>query len=155
MGHFIGRTAVAQVQSLLRGFLQEGGLPFNTVMTVQDLVDRIRQTCAETCDRIFTPMVTLCSFWQHIHRADPSCRAAVARLHATRVAQGLAPCAPLPGGYGKARQRRAAALLHGLRPQSGQRLQQGGPPAWLWHGRAVKRVDGSGGSLPDTETTQQ
>jgi hypothetical protein len=25
MGHFIGRTAVAQVQSLLRGFLQDGG----------------------------------------------------------------------------------------------------------------------------------
>ena len=33
MGHFIGRTAMAQVQSLLRGFLQDGGLPFHTVRT--------------------------------------------------------------------------------------------------------------------------
>jgi hypothetical protein len=155
MGHCIGRTAVAQVQSLLRGFLQDGGLPFNTVMTVQDIVDRISQTCAETCDRIFTPMVTLCSFLQQIHSDDPSCRAAVARLNATRVAQGLAPCSPLTGGYCKARQRLAASLLHGLLHQSGQRLQQGVPPAWLWHGRAVKIVDGSGVSMPDTEANQQ
>lgn len=155
MGHFIGRTAVAQVQSLLRGFLQDGGLPFNTVMTVQDIVDRISQTCAETCDRIFTPMVTLCSFLQQIHSDDPSCRAAVARLNATRVAQGLAPCSPLTGGYCKARQRLSESLLHGLMHQSGQRLQQGVPPAWLWHGRAVKIVDGSGVSMPDTEANQQ
>jgi hypothetical protein len=124
-------------------------------MTVQDIVDRLSQTWAETCDRLCTPRVTLWSFLQHIHRDDPSCRAAVARLHATRVAQGLAPCAPLTGGYGQARQRLAAALRHGLRHQSGQRLQQGVPPAWLWHGRAVKIVDGSGGSRPDTEAHQQ
>src|SRR5215475_2572373 len=155
MGHFIGRTAVAQVQSLLRGFLQDGGLPFNTVMTVQDIVDRISQTCAETCDRIFTPVVTLWTFLSQMHSDDPSCRAAVARLNATRVTQGLAPCSPLTGGYCKARQRLAESLLHGLMHQSGQRLQQGVPPAWLWHGRAVKIVDGSGVSMPDTEANQQ
>src|SRR5215510_6575897 len=155
MGHFIGRTAVAQVQSLLRGFLQDGGLPFNTVMTVQDIVDRISQTCAETCDRIFTPMVTLCSFLQQIHSDDPSCRAAVARLNATRVAQGLAPCSPLTGGYCKARQRLPEMLLYRLVPLSGQRLQQQTPMTWHWHGRAVKIVDGSGVSMPDTEANQQ
>ena len=38
---------------------------------------------------------------------------------------------------------------------SGQRLQQQTPMAWHWHGRAVKIVDGSGVSMPDTEANQQ
>jgi Transposase DDE domain len=155
MLHFIERTAVAQVQSLLRGFLQDGAFPFSAVLTVQDIVDVISQTCVETCDRIFTPVVTLCTFLRQIHSDDPSCRAAVARLNATRVAQGLAPCSPLTGGYCKARQRLAESLLYRLVPLSGQRLQQQVPTAWHWHGRAVKIVDGSGVSMPDTEANQQ
>jgi hypothetical protein len=144
-----------QLQSLLQGFLQDGALPFSSVLTVQDIVDRISQTCVETCDRIFTPMVTLWTCLRHIHSDDPSCRAAVARLNATRVAQGLEPGSPRTGGYGKARQRLAEPLLHRLLHQSGQRLQQQVPTAWYWHGRAVKIVEGSGVSMPDTEANQQ
>jgi Transposase DDE domain len=155
MMHAIGRTAVAQVQSLLRGFLQEGPCPFSAVLTVKDLVDLICQECVETADRIFTPVGTLWTFLSQIHRDAPSCRAAVARLNATRVAQGLAPCAPLTGGYCKARQRLPETLLSRLVPVSGQRLQQQTPRAWHWHGRAVKIVDGSGVSMPDTEANQQ
>lgn len=146
---------MAQVQSLLCGFLQEGAFPFSSVLTVQDIVDRISQTCGETCDRIFTPVVTLCTFLSQIHSDAPSCRAAVARLNATRVAQGLAPCSPLTGGYCKARQRLAESLFYGLMHQSGQQLQQQVPTAWHWHGRAVKIVDGSGVSMPDTEANQE
>lgn len=155
MMHPIGRTAVAQVQSLLRGFLQEGPCPFSAVLTVKDIVDLICQECVETADRIFTPVVTLWTFLSPIHSDDPSCRAAVARLNATRVAQGLAPCSPLTGGYCKARQRLPETLLSRLVPVSGQRLQQQTPRAWCWHGRAVKIVDGSGVSMPDTEANQQ
>jgi hypothetical protein len=146
---------MAQVQSLLCGFLQDGAFPFSSVLTVHDIVDHISQTCVETCDRLFTPVVTLCTFLSQIHSDDPSCRAAVARLNATRVAQGLAPCSPLTGGYCKARQRLAESLFYGLMHQSGQRLQQQVPPAWHWHGRAVKIVDGSGVSMPDTEANQE
>jgi hypothetical protein len=135
--------------------MQDGVFPFSAVLTVHDIVDRISQTCVETCDRIFTPVVTLCTFLSQIHSDDPSCRAAVARLNATRVAQGLEPCSPLTGGYCKARQRLAESLFDGLMHQSGQRLQQQVPPAWHWHGRAVKIVDGSGVSMPDTEANQQ
>jgi hypothetical protein len=146
---------MAQVQSLLCGFLQDGALPFSAVLTVQDIVDLIGQTCVETCDRIFTSVVTFCTFLSQIHSDDPSCRAAVARLNATRVAQGLEPCSPLTGGDCKARKRLAESLFYGLRHQSGQRLQQQVPPAWHWHGRAVKTVEGSGVSRPDTEANQQ
>jgi DDE family transposase len=155
MLHSIGRTAVAQVQSLLRGFLQEGAGPFSAVLTVKDIVELLCQECVETADRIFTPVVTLWTFLSQIHSDDPSCRAAVARLNAARVAQGLAPCSPLTGGYCKARQRLPETLLSRLVPVSGQRLQQQTPRAWHWHGRAVKIVDGSGVSMPDTEANQQ
>lgn len=155
MSHALGRTAVAQVQSLLHGFLQEGSFPVSTVLTVKDLVELMRQECVETADRIFTPVVTLWAFLRQMHSDDPSCRAAVARLNATRVAQGLAPCSPFTGGYCKARQRLPETLLHRLVHLSGQRLQQQTPTAWHWHGRAVKIVDGAGVSLPDTEANQQ
>jgi hypothetical protein len=56
MWHSIGRTAVVQFQSLLRGFLQDGSCPFSTVLTVKDIVDLMRQECVETYDRIFTPV---------------------------------------------------------------------------------------------------
>ena len=100
-------------------------------------------------------MVTLWTFLSQIHSDDPSCRAAVARLNATRVAQGLEPGSPLTGGYCKARQRLAEPLLHRLMQQSRQQLQQQVPTAWYGHGRAVKIVDGSGVSMPDTAANQQ
>ena len=49
-------------------------------------------------DRIFTPLVTLWVFLGQVLNADHSCRAAVARLIAQRVAQGLpSRAAPRPG----------------------------------------------------------
>jgi hypothetical protein len=155
MRHAIGRTALTQVQSLLRGFLQEGSRPFSTVLTVKDIVGLMRQECVETADRIVTPVGTLWTFLSQMHRDDPSCRAAVARLNATRVAQDLAPCSPLTGGYCQARQRLPETLRHHLMSLSGQRLQPQTPTAWHWHGRVVKIVDGAGVSMPDTEANQQ
>jgi hypothetical protein len=92
---------------------------------------------------------------RHIRRDDPSCQAAVARLNATPVAHGLAPCSPLIGGYCKAHQRLPETLLYRLVLLSGQRLQQLTPMAWHRHGWTVKRVDRPGVSKSDLETNQQ
>jgi len=135
--------------------LQDDSFPFGAVLTVKDIVDRISQAWAETCDRLCTPVVTRWTLLRHIHSDDPACRAAVARLNAMRVAQGLAPCAPRTGGDGKARQRLPETRRPHLVHRSGQRLQPPTPTAWHWHGRAVKSVDGSGVSRPDTEANQQ
>lgn len=151
----IGRTALAPVQSRLRGFLQDYAFPCGSVLTVKDLVDLSSQECVETGERIFPPLVTLCPFLSHIHRDDPACRAAVARLHAPRGAHGLPPGSPLTGGYCKARQRLPESWRHRLLVLSGQRLKPQGPAAWHWHGRAVKIVDGSAVSRPDTEENHQ
>src|SRR6478672_7743039 len=56
-------------------------------------------------DRIFTPLVTLWTFLSQVKSPDHSCREAVARLIAFRVARGETPCGPETGSYCKARQR--------------------------------------------------
>jgi hypothetical protein len=122
---------------------------------VEDIVDLISQACVETGERLFTPLVTLCPFLSQLHSDDPSCRAAVARRNALRVAQGVRPGAPRTGGDGKARQRLPEALRQRLLWRSGQRLTQQGPAAWHWHGRTVQIVDGAAVSMPDTEENQQ
>src|SRR5579871_6495431 len=55
--------------------------------------------------RVFSPAVTLGTFLSQVFDPDPSCRQAVARLLAWRVASGLPPCSPGTGGYCRARQR--------------------------------------------------
>src|SRR5438034_4800506 len=87
----LGRPALVPLQNLLRGCLQDGSGPFSAVLTGQDSVDLLSQEGAETCDRLCTPVVPCWTFVRHIHREAPACRAAVARLNAARVAQGLAP----------------------------------------------------------------
>src|SRR2546422_1236345 len=129
MLHAIGSTAMVQLQNLLRGFLQDGSGPFSSVLTGKDIVNLISQEWTETCDRIFTPVVTLWTFLRQIHSDDPSCRAAVARLNAARVAQGLTPCSPLTGGDCKTRPRPPQARPGNLVPLSGDRLPQQPPPA--------------------------
>jgi hypothetical protein len=69
--HPIRRTAFTQFQNLLRGFLLDGSLPFNAVLRVTDIVDLIHQKLAETCDRILTLLVTLCTFLNQITATIP------------------------------------------------------------------------------------
>src|SRR5205085_1366860 len=59
------------------------------------------------------------------------------------------------GSYCKARRRLPEALLARLVRQTGRDLHGQAPDAWRWHGRAVKIVDGSGVSMPDTPANQR
>lgn len=148
-------AALAQLRSWLWGLLLDSTGPFGSVLTVPQVQERIAQHAGDRDDRVFTPLVTLCTFLDQLRDDDPSCRAAVARLNAFRVRQGLPPCSPQTGGYCKARQRLPEALLKDLRRDTGRRLHEQAPEAWLWHGRAVKIVDGSGVSMPDTPANQE
>src|SRR5947209_18518259 len=94
-----------QAAFLRRQFLQDGDLPFTDVLS-EDLVERAL-TALEGfwLDRIFSPLVTLWLFLGQVLSADHSCRAAVARLIAHRVARGQTPCSARTGAYCRARQR--------------------------------------------------
>jgi len=95
------------------------------------------------------------TFLSQVLDHDHSCRQAVARLLAFRSSRGLRPCSPDTGAYCKARSRLPEALLQELTRATGRRTAEQAPPAWLWQGRPVKIVDGTGLSMPDTPANQK
>ena len=94
----------AQASFLRRQFLQDGDLPFTGVLT-EEVITRALTALSGWLDRIFSPLVTLWVFLGQVLSADHSCRAAVARLLAHRVARGQKPCSAKTGAYCQARGR--------------------------------------------------
>lgn len=130
-------------------------LPFSEVLAA-DLVAEVLQELNFTFrERVYTPFVTLCVFLGQVFSEDHSCREAVAKLLAFRVANGRRPCSPATKPYCRARQRLPEKLFQILVQRTGRWLQQSVPDQWLFHGRRVKSVDGSTVSMPDTPENQQ
>jgi Transposase DDE domain len=117
--------------------------------------DALRQESVRWRDCVFTPCVTLWTFLGQVLCPDHSCRAAVARLIATLVARGEAPCSPDTGPYCKARQRLPLGVLSRLARRIGQILDDNADTEWLFKGRRVLLVDGTTVSMPDTEENQR
>src|SRR5918912_3919288 len=87
-----------QVGFRRRQFLQDGDLPFTDVLT-EDVITEALAAVGGWLNRVFSPVVTLWVFLGQALAADQSCRAAVARLIAHRVSQGLEPCSAESGAY--------------------------------------------------------
>ena len=96
------------------------------------------------------PLVTLWVFLGQVLAADPSCRAAVARLIAHRVARGQQPCSSETGAYCQARRRLPERFFAVIARTVGRRLDERVDPRWLWKGRRVYMFDGSTVAMPDT-----
>lgn len=133
----------------LRHLLISDHLPFQPLLTIAELTAVLARHLGKTAETIYTPTVTLALFLRQVVEADHSCRNAVEHLAAARAAEGLPPCAEDNGGYCKARQRLPLALFQELVGGTGEGLQRRCAP-WLFHGRDVKIVDGTGSSMPDT-----
>src|SRR5260370_8073269 len=78
-----------QVAFLRRQFLQDGDLPFTDVLT-EDVITQALTAVGVWLDRVFSPLATLWVFLEQVLSADPSCRAAAARL----IAHPLSPRQP-------------------------------------------------------------
>lgn len=103
---------------------------------------------------IYTPAVTVWVFLSQCLSPDHSCRDAVARLIAWRLAGGLKPCSADTGAYCTARGGLPEESLHQLVRETGEQLEDQSPQAWLWHGRKVRIADGSTLTMPDTPENQ-
>jgi len=139
-----------QVESLRQEYLQDGQLPFTDVLTAEGLTEALREIKAPWIGRIFTPLVTLWVFLGQALAADPSCRAAVARLIAHRVARGQKPCSSQTGASCQARARLPERFFAVIARLVGQRLDERVDPRWLWKGRRIYLFDGSTVAMPDT-----
>ena len=153
MPHSHPRSFRAQVRFLRHQFLQDGELPFTNVLT-EGVIAQALTALGGWLDRIFSPLVTLWVFLGQVLSADHSCRAAVARLLAHRLAQGQSPCSPETGAYCQARKRLPESFFADVARHTGQALDAQADPQWLWKRRRVYIYDGSSVSMPDTPRNQ-
>src|SRR5262245_46197470 len=105
-----------------RRLQEHPGLPFADYLPATLIHDTARSLGCFFRQRIFSPAVALWTFLSQVLDVDHSCRQAVARLLASRTAQGLRPCSPATSAYCKARQRLSEDLIRELARRTGQRL---------------------------------
>lgn len=153
MRHAHPGSARDQATFLRRQFLQDDGQPLTNVLG-EDVLAEALATVGGWLDRIFSPLVTLWVFLGQVLSADHSCRAAVARLNAHRVARGLKPCSPHTGAYCQARKRLPEAFFAGVALRAGRALDAAVDRGWLWKRRRVYVYDGSSVTMPDTPANQ-
>jgi hypothetical protein len=143
-----------QVSTLRRQFLQDGDLPFTDVLT-EEVIAQALTAISGWLDRIFSPLVTLWVFLGQVLSADHSCRAAVARLIAHRLARGQQrPCSAQTGAYCQARKRLPGSFLADVARSVGRALDDQAQRRWLWQGRRVYLFDGTTVTMPDTPKNQ-
>jgi Transposase DDE domain len=148
-GPFHGRLR-RHADCLREEFLPAGPLPFADVLSSESLAAALQEIQTAWKDRIDTPLVTLWVFLGQVLSADPSCRAAVARLIAHRAAQGLKPCSSRTGADCQARGRLPLSFFATVARRVGPALAVRVDPEWLWKGRRVSLFDGSSVAMPDT-----
>ena len=144
-----------QFRSLFGSLVFDPELTLGQVTSTKWIAEIVAQEVGKTCDRIFSPLVTLALFLGQILSDDHSCRAVVARLLAWRAARDLPKCSPDSGGYCKARRRLPDSLLPRLVRESAERHERRQSREWLFHSRRVVIADGSTVSMPDTPANQR
>ena len=155
MWHFSQGSIQRQVRFLRHQFLQDGDLPFSDVLTADVVSQALAAIGACWNDSIYTPLVTLWVFLGQVLSADPCCRAAVARLIAHRISQGLRPCSSETGAYCQARKRLPELFFSIVAFLVGRKLDESVNSQWLWKGRRVYLFDGSTVSMPDTPANRK
>lgn len=103
---------------------------------------------------IYTPAVTVWVFLSQCLSPDHSCRDAVARLLAWRLAQDLPPCSADTSAYCTAREDLPEDACYALMRRTGGEVDEEAPAEWRWLGHRVLDVDGSTLTMPDTPANQ-
>lgn len=144
-----------QIVKLKNRFGQVKELPLGEVLPTEVVAQAVEEEVGAHRQRVFPPLVTLTTFIGQVLDPDHSCREAVAQVLAARVAAGEEPCSSATGAYCQARQRLPEELPWRLMRETGQALEAQAEAEWKWKGRAVKLVDGTTVSMPDTEANQE
>ena len=144
-----------QVRFLQRQFLQENDLPFTNTLSSEMVSQALTAAGVVWNDRIYTPLVTLGVFLSQVLSADHSCRAAVARLIAHRLAHGQRECSADTGAYCQARKRLPERFFSAIACHVGRVLDSQADSDWLWKGRRVYLFDGTTVTMTDTSKNQE
>lgn len=134
---------------------QDEGLPFLKLLSQPMVENACRHLGHQWRVRVYTPWITLGLFLSQVLSAEPSCDQAIDRFQKCRYDQKLPKVATDSTSYCEARQRLPEELIGELVRRTGASILQKAKPSWLFHGRAVKIVDGSSVVMPDTPRNQQ
>ncbi len=127
---------------------------FFNLLTGSTLLDRVERHLPLHRERLYPPTDTLSLFMAQSLNPDRACQQVVNRHAVERIANGLKPCSTHTGAYCKARQRLPLEMARSLAQETGQQIAKQAQADWLWLGRAVKLVDGTTVTLPDTPMNQ-
>ena len=128
---------------------------FFNLLTDPQLLDQVESLLPEHRERLFPPTETLSMFLAQAMSSDRSCQRAVNDAALKRLLGRLPACSTHTGAYCRARQRLPQEMITTLARHTGRQLTERTPLGWRWRGRAVRLVDGTTVSLPDTEDNQQ
>ena len=127
---------------------------FFNVLTSPELFDQVEALLPDHRERLFPPTETLSMFLAQALNTDRSCQRAVNDAAIKRLSGGMTGCSTHTGAYCRARQRLPVEMVSTLVRQSGQLIAATAPDAWHWQGRAVRLVDGTTVTMPDTPANQ-
>ncbi len=130
-------------------------MDYFNALTGPELLEITETHLPEHRERLYPPTVTLSMFMGQVMNADGSCQHAVNSWAVRRAAEGLSECSSRTGGYCRARGRLTVRMVQELTRASGRMLSTTAAHSWLWHGRTVKLVDGTGILMPDTQDNQR
>ena len=124
------------------------------LLTGPQLLDRVEELVPKHRERLFPPTETLSLFLAQVLSADGSCQQVVDDAMVKRVIDGRKPGSTDTGGYCKARARLPLTMISTLAREVAGIVVNGAASWWHWRGRAVRLVDGTTVTLPDTEENQ-
>jgi hypothetical protein len=133
---------------------QHPDLYFAALVDEQSILNALGAASSLWQGWIYTPAVTVWVFLSQCLSPDHSCREAVARLIAWRVARGEKVCSSETGAYCTARNDLPEAACRQLACEAGWSLEKQAPDEWHWHGHRVRVADGSTFTMPDTPANQ-
>jgi len=133
---------------------RKGGLFFAGLLSEDRILQAFCKARWKCQGWIYTPAATVWTFLSQCLSPDHSCRDAVARLLAWRLAQGMSSCSAETGAYCTARGQLSEETCSQLMRDTGRQLDDAAPDEWLWLGHRVLDVDGSTITMPDTEANQ-
>jgi hypothetical protein len=155
MAHSIKESLVCQLQCEQKTLDFSPGLPFRDLLGERRILRALERAQVTFRERIYTPTTTIyAALSQVVSGKFSSCRDAVSRVIADRVARKEKPCSPDTSSYCTARARLPEQVVAGLTQEIGQELHRRAPSEWLWNGRHVELVDGSTATMDDSAPNQ-
>jgi len=148
------RRVTLQQQQIRRQLGRADIFTFFNLLTGPELFEPLEALLPAHRERRFPPTETLAMFLRQALSDDRSCQRAVNDAVVARIAGHLPRCSTRTGAYCRARQRLPTPLIAALTRHSGRHVTDRASPTWQWRGRAVRLIDGTTVSMPDTAANQ-